>query len=141
MEKDVLLLNDQIITDEFYYDSFDLSKGEGLHPDWLAGLKKVFDAKDEKCNDFQNIITTLTDDQIRMLTLLDTVMDENAPNNNLVAIFTNFSFNENGEKNLIEQVAVIYQFTENIYMVARFANYTLTNFAKNYDLSKLDFDE
>ncbi|MGL4342949.1 MAG: hypothetical protein ACRCRZ_00035 [Metamycoplasmataceae bacterium] len=141
MKKDSLFLDDNLITDEFYYDSVDFSKGEKIHLDWFTGLKKVFDVRDEKFNDFEKCVEFCSENQIRMLTLLDTIMDKDAPSNNLVTIFTNYNYNVNGEKNIIEQVAVVYQFTETIFIVARFANYTMTDFAKNYDLSKLNLDE
>lgn len=136
---ETLMFGDQVVTKEFSFATIDISKEE-FDLDLFVGLKKVFDIKDKDNQDLEKVIKYATADQLRMLMFVDEIMDRDIPDNNLVAIFTNYMFDENGEENPIQEIATIHKISESIFVIGRLENYTLTEFAKNFDLTQLKLD-
>ncbi len=140
MKIEKLEWENQVITNEFYYDVVDFSKKEEISLDFFKGLKKIFDFNDPELKEIGKSLTNITEDQYRMLAFLDNIMDNDFPTNKIVAIFTNYLFNAEGERNIVDELAVVYQITNSVVMVCRLADYTLTDFAKSYDITKLIID-
>lgn len=137
MKKDILDFNGNIISNEFYYDIIDTSNNNPIPLEIFNGLNKIYDFNDKQFNDIQKAVKNTTDDQNRMLAFVDAILDKELPNNKIVAIFTNFHFNKDGEVNIIDEIAMIYNISPTQYMLLRLADYSLTDFAKQFDISLL----
>lgn len=121
-------LNNNLLCDELYYEFFE---NKTPTAPWFVGLKKVFDAYNNE-NGFstETIQEFMDDDQINMLAIInDTIIKQHGEKANLIAIFTNYFTNEDGSKNLIKQICLIYQFGENSYLVLRTPLYSFTEYA------------
>lgn len=132
--------NENLITDEFYYQIVDLTKNEEMSVEWFKGLKKVFDINDSEFNNLEEQILKLNDNQFKLAAIFDQILDADVPNNRLVNIYANYLVNVDGTKNLIDQISIVYQIAENIYFVGRYAYYTLTDYAKNLNIDDLELD-
>ncbi len=140
-EMNVEKLYDQdgnLICDEMYYQFYENQKPS---PAWVEGLKWVYDAYDKSGErDFQDAIDFLDDDQEEMLGVLSYLILKDSPSAKLVCIFGNYMFNEDGSKNLIKQICLIFEFGNNSYLVVRTPHYAFTKNAKEI-LKKLDKED
>lgn len=121
-------LNENLLCDELYYEFFE---NKTPTAPWFVGLKKVFDAYNNH-NGFspETIQEFMDEDQINMLAIInDVIVKQHGEKANLIAIFTNYLTNEDGSKNLIKQICLIYQFGENSYLVLRTPLYSFTEYA------------
>ncbi len=124
-----------LICEEMYYHLYENQKP---NPVWVDGLKWVYDAYDQTGDkEFEDAINFLDDDQENMLAILDNLISQGNPNGKLVSIFANYVFNEDGSKNLIKQICLIYQYGENTFFVVRAPYYAFTEYAKTTFLNQV----
>ncbi len=117
-----------LICDEMYYHFYENSKP---NPVWVEGLKWVYDAYDQTGDkEFDDALEFLDDDQEIMLSVLDTLISMGNPQAKLVSIFANYVFNEDGSKNLIKQICLIYECGKENYLVIRTPFYAFSEYAK-----------
>ncbi len=126
--------DNNLICDEMYFQFYENKKPSPL---WVEGLKWVYDAYDQTGDkEFEDAIDFLDDDQEDMLMIIDTLISSANPNGKLVSIFANYVFNEDGSKNLIKQICLIYQYGES-FLVIRTPHYAFTDYAKTEFLNKI----
>ena len=114
-----------LICDEMYYHFYDNTKPS---PAWVEGLKWVYDAYDKSGKkDFEAAIEFLDDDQEDMVAALSYLILKDRPAGRLIGIFANYMFNEDGSKNLIKQVCLIFEFGGTSYLVIRTPHYAFTD--------------
>lgn len=120
--------DNNLICDEMYYHFYENQKPD---PNWVSGLKWVYDAYDKSGDrEFEDAIEFLDDDQEEMLAALSYLILTERPEGKLIGIFGNYAFNEDGSKNLIKQICLIFEFGGTSYLVVRAPHYAFTEKAK-----------
>lgn len=118
-----------LLIDELYYQFFDKTIPTAA---WFVGLKKVYDAYHNTNGfTFDKIEEYMDDDQVNMLAIINSIIEQKHKEAELIAIFTNYFKNDDGSNNLIKQICLLYQFGENSYLVLRAPLYAFTKFALN----------
>ncbi len=125
-----------LVCDEIYFQFYENAKPSPL---WVEGLKWVYDAYDQTGDkEFDDAIDFLDDDQEKMMVILSYFVLKKAPGGKLVSIFGNYMFNEDGSKNLIKQICLIFEFGQTSYFVIRAPFYAFTEYALNDIIKKIE---